>query len=51
MDFVNLTYILVTEEQTRHASNVIFSQSYGQDITVRMSLNNHLKAKRERERP
>ena len=37
VDFVNLTYMLTTQEQTRHARNLLFSQPYGEDITVRMS--------------
>ncbi|KAL8581653.1 hypothetical protein ACOMHN_049209 [Nucella lapillus] len=32
VDFVNLTVQLTTQEQTRHARNILFSQSYGDDI-------------------
>ncbi|XP_076462610.1 patched domain-containing protein 3-like isoform X2 [Babylonia areolata] len=34
VDFVNLTVQLVRQEQTRLARNLLFSQSYGEDITA-----------------
>ncbi|KAK7100605.1 patched domain-containing protein 3-like [Littorina saxatilis] len=49
VDFVNLTVKLATQQETRHARNLQFSQSYGEDITASKIVYQHVYVKQTSE--